>query len=845
MNTRILISLLFTCLCLIWIGCEDDKEIFFDELKVEEEELDAVHANMRDKPYPREGQLLYINPCPLIVPRELRPSGGFLEFELSQDMNFPEEGTFRSGKKSWNMYNVHKELAVGDWYWRYRSIDNADKVTSWSETIKFTITGDEEKFVTPEWSVFKERIPQGYPRTQCFLDDYLPVDVAKAKTHPEYGEVEKKANEAMKYQMPGGNPYASSPTGHVKNLMNAYVLLQEEKYQDKMLEIARNLIAYPVSDKELLNGGNFSGSDRADMMSILYDYCYEKLDESEKSAIEDVLVRLTGYYFDNYKGYLENRIFDNHVWQVVLQRITQGAFTICQKYPEVMKNLEYAYEVWTARAPNTGFNRDGAWINGGGYFGVNVYTLFYMPMLFSYVTDFDFLQHPWYKNAGKALVYAWLPGTNETSFGDQVGEYGYAENGKAQMEFADFLARELKDPYASWYVNSETLRHRNATKMRLYRIVKADVAYGEKLGEFENYVWHQDIGSGIAFSDMLHPEKNMALAFRSSPFGSGSHTLADQNSFKLLYKGDYVYRNAGYYTSFGDGHTLLQYRHTRGHNTIMINNIGQAFTTQSYGNITRGLNGDNLAYFLGDASNAYHEFSDYWDGNITGNGFAQTPEYGFGENPLNKYKRHIFMLRPNKVVIYDDLGADEPATWQWLLHSDKEFQIAGNKVTTHYSSSNRGDFVSVAQIFSNHTPIITKTNEWFMNIEPVEDGHGYPKQWHLTANFEATATNRILTVIQLNDQGESEENVWRANNNFVIGDWSIEAEMDGNKPAAISITNETIGTVFSYGNQAPVIEGAAYQRKQENSSVLYDQVKGVMRIQEISDRPLYVTRTVK
>lgn len=848
MNTRILINLLFTCLCLIWIGCEDDKEIFFDELKVEEEGVDMVHPKTRDKPYPREGQLLYINPCPLIVPQELRPSGGFLEFELSQDESFPEGSTFRSEKKKWNIYNVHRELAVGDWYWRYRVIDNVGKVTSWSETIKFTITGNEEKFVTPEWAVFKERIPQGYPRTYCFLDDYLPVNITEVSKHSEYEILIKAANNSLTYQFPEGNPYVSAASEPVKNLMSGYLLTQDEKYRDKMLEMARYLATYSATDKELADGGNWDAPGKTDLVSILYDYCQHELTESEKTTLEDAIVRLTDIYFRNYKGGLENILWDNHVWQITLRGITQGVFTICQKSPKAMENLEYAYELWCGRAPNTGFNRDGDWINGGGYFGVNVYTLFYMPMLFSHVSGFDFLQHPWYKNAGKGLVYAWLPGTCETSFGDQVGEYGFASSGKAQAEFADFLAREIKDPYAAWYAETmppTTWQHANTNKMRLYRIVAAAEGYGTEQASFENYVWHQDIGTGVAFSDMLHPEQNAGIAFRSSPFGSGSHTLADQNSFKLLYKGYYVYQNAGYYTSFGDGHTLLQYRHTRGHNTIMINNIGQPFTTRAYGSITRGLNGENLAYFLGDASNAYGaSCDDNWVGSLQSNGFDQAPEYGFGENPLNKYKRHIFLLRPDKVIIYDDLGADEPATWQWLLHSTSEFKIAGNKVTNYFSKE-RGDFVSVAQIFSNHTPVITKTNEWFMNIEPVEDGHGYPKQWHLTANFEASATNRILTVIQLVDQGKNEENVWRANNNFVVGDWSIEAEMDGNKPAGITITNEKNGTVFSYGNQAPVIEGTAYQREQENSSVLYDKVKGVMEVQEISDRPLYVTRIAK
>ena len=701
--------------------------------------------------------------------------------------------------------------------------------------------------MTPGWSVFKENIPAGHPRTQCYLDEYLTEEnIAKAKNHAEYSRITIDGESALDYKSPEGNPYESLSSGTVKALVNAYILDPGNavSYKNKMLETLRALLAYNVTDSELTAGGNFSGSDRASALSTLYDYCYDELTETERATAEDVIQRVTSYYFNQYKGGFECMLWDNHVWQVVLQRITQAVFAICDKSEVAMENLEYAYEVWTARAPNSGFNRDGAWINGGGYFGVNIYTLFYMPMLFSEVTDSDFLQHPWYRNAGKALVYAWLPGTCETSFGDQCGEYGYSENGKAQMEFADFIAREVQDPHAAWYVNEmrPTLQHHNATNLRLYRILADGVAYTGQQPDLENYVWHQDIGSGIAFSDMEHPESNLGLAFRSSPFGSGSHTLADQNSFKILYKGDYVYRNAGYYTSFADGHTLLQYRHTRGHNTIMINNIGQAFTTQSYGEISQGLNGDNLAYFLGDASNAYYPFSDYWDDRM-GN-YAQTPEYGFGENPLNKYKRHIFMLRPDKVLIYDDLGADEPATWQWMLHSDNEFQIEGDRIVSHFSpKSGRGDFVSVAEIFSDYPHAVTKTNEWFMHIEPVEDGKTYSKQWHLTADFEATATNRILTVIQLNDSESAIEDVWRVGNEFKVGNWRITAEMDGDKPACISVVNETTGTYFNYGGETPVVNGEHYVRQQEGSSVLYDKVKGNPQMQEVGDRPLYVTKS--
>ncbi|WP_244436819.1 heparinase II/III domain-containing protein [Bacteroides reticulotermitis] len=246
---------------------------------------------------------------------------------------------------------------------------------------------------------------------------------------------------------------------------------------------------------------------------------------------------------------------------------------------------------------------------------------------------------------------------------------------------------------------------------------------------------------------MTERSSNMSLSFRSSPFGSGSHTLADQNSFKLLYKGVYVYMNAGYYQNFSDKHNLLQYRHTRGHNTMLVNGIGQPYTTKAYGNVERGLNSENLAYFLGNASNAYCGISEYplWLSAFEAAGITQTPVYGFGNTPLNNYKRHIFMLRPNIVVIYDDLGADEAVTWQWLLHSPVEFHIAGNKVTTTYPD--KGGFTSVAQIFSEQAPTIETTNQWFPGGEPTVNPT-VDKQWHLTANFGPSMRNKILTIIQ-------------------------------------------------------------------------------------------------
>lgn len=61
MNTKFLYRILFASLCLLMTGCNDDNEIFFEDL-TGNEALERVHPNERDKPYPREEHELYLNP---------------------------------------------------------------------------------------------------------------------------------------------------------------------------------------------------------------------------------------------------------------------------------------------------------------------------------------------------------------------------------------------------------------------------------------------------------------------------------------------------------------------------------------------------------------------------------------------------------------------------------------------------------------------------------------------------------------------------------------------------------------------------------------------------------------
>ena len=321
----------------------------------------------------------------------------------------------------------------------------------------------------------------------------------------------------------------------------------------------------------------------------------------------------------------------------------------------------------------------------------------------------------------------------------------------------------------------------------------------------------------------------MAIGFRSSTFASGSHTVANQNCFNLLYKGVDVYRSSGYYQNFSDAHNLMSYRHTRAHNTILVNGIGQPYSLKGYGNITRAMGGDHISYCLGDASHAYSGISDdpMWVSAFATAGITQIPENGFGKTPLTKYLRHLVVLHPHTLVIYDELEASEAVRWDWLLHSPTRFTIEKNTTATENSSKG---FKTTVHQFSDSPFEFSQTDRFV--VPPATPA---PDQWHLTATYTPCAQNRILTIIQITPDSEQAPAIVRTGDGFQCGDWNIQAVLSPTQPSELIVTNRTNSTIFSYSPDNPLIDGSVYLRKSPRSSLLYDESNGRYGVTEQTD----------
>ena len=763
-------------------------------------ESKGVFEKILSEPYPQSSDKPYINPASLKVPSDMMVSD-MLQFELSMDRDFEDSTTIISKPVAWNIFNPHCRLAEGTWYWRVRPVSEEGDHMEWSATYSFDITGDIPVFVTPSYDVFLKNIPQDSPRLYCFLEGGLSEARKVMREHPEFEAMIADSRAALATDYRNDTlPFRriTQMYDHNNNLYTAYRMLERDIYADKMVQNIRCLLSVEPDMSVIRN--DFKAGELMYTLANAYETCSDRFTPEELRKIEGLMLLVLDSHAPRIYENEVDMFFDNHFWQFTFRHMLQGSLVLYDKYPEAAEYLEFSYELWTSKSPAGGFNRDGNWHNGTCYFSANAVSLAYVAKLFSYLTETDFLQHPWYRNSGIGVAYSWLPGSMSAGFGDGHEQMN-PKPLRIRSAYADFIARELGDPYAAWY-SSLNDRYTGESETRFYRMAcgNARPACTALPEDAPDAVLFEDSGEFLANSDIHDLNDNLALSFRSSVFGSGSHTHSNQNAFNLHFRGVPVYRSVGHYMNFSDKHNLLAYRNTRAHNTVMADGIGQPFTMRAYGRILHSVIEKDFAYALGDASNAYCGIGKdpMWEEKMADSGVEQTPENGFGETPVTKFYRHIAMLGDDKVLIYDELEASKPVSWDWLLHSPVRFDINGNVLLTE---NGKKKFHAMTELFGSCGFEISQTSEyaWPVNEKGAQRGEDFSKEWSLTAKTDSVKKTRVLAIIQVKDGKVEFDPVEKTGaDSFKCGGWTIHAEMDAGKPALLKISNPGSNVDFIY-----------------------------------------------
>lgn len=697
----------------------------------------------------------------------------------SQDVSF-KKGTTEVETR-WPFYNPEKPLPAGVWYWQFGYMENGQ--TEWATVQQLTIEDNPDKFSPPSLKMALGNLPKTHPRVWVMKDewkDFMKQSTSAAERQWYLEFADKVLKTPMKRVEDIDISKAAELDNEVKRkslitresrriidqeeknteaLIRSYLLTQDKRYAD---EAIKRVITMADWNKSKKVAGDFNTATLLSLCSMAYDSFYDLLTAGQKQDLLDAIKEKGTEMYNHYNNHLENHIADNHVWQMTLRILTMAAFSVYGELPEADTWVDYCYNVWLARFP--GLNKDGGWHNGDSYFTVNTRTLIEVPYFFSKLTGYDFFSDPWYQGNIMYTIFQQPPFSK--SGGNGSGHQNVHRPNSIRIGYLDALARLTGNTYAADFV-------RRTLKAQPDYLKKALLAKPGDLAWFRLQC-HKPLpeGAGLTALPMgyVFPETGLAsfitnwdrvggnamLSFRSSPYGSTSHALANQNAFNTFYGGSSLFYSSGHHIEFTDDHSVYCHRATRAHNSILVNGMGQRMGTEGYGWIPRYYVGEKLGYVLGDASNAYGKvISPLWIKRFEQSGIKTTPEYGWDENHLKTFRRHIVELGTSGLVfIYDELEANEPVTWSYLLHTVINPMTVDdtNSNYVHIQATNKGG-ASDAYLFSSGKLTTETTDKFFhpaVNWLRADDKGNFPplaNHWHFTATSDKQQVYRFATII--------------------------------------------------------------------------------------------------
>jgi len=814
---------------IISLGCNSNSKQA--EVSHDSDLLDVVHPRYLDYPRPSAGMEVKMNPPVLSWPAAKGKEISY-EVRLSVEKDFSDpEKILAITDTPWAMFNPHQQLERGTWYWQYRKIG-----AEWSDIQYFMVGESAVPMVSPSPKLFLQALPEDHPRVLATTSDLailrnleptndsrsilteaekaLFLDIPK-ENHGVPKRVGEDEEQERKLRLDASLRLGNVVYNTVLPLCEGYVLTGKEEYANKAIQVALEIATWDPSG---VSGINDFGDARCMLaMALVYDTFNDKLGADQKSTLLQSITFRASRFYSHWINNIEVRVLSGHVWQHILHYFFQTSLAVIGDEPKAEAWLAYAYELFLARAPVLG-GMDGGWAEGVSYFRMNMETLIDIPLYIKKFTGFDFINtHPWYRHQVDWMIYHMPPGSAPDGFADNTEEMDLP--GPEYRAFALELAKLTGDPKAAWYANAcleyDKTDLSEKSMLRWVRLTKTrdlDIPDPMDIPELPMGRSFKDIGVVAMHSEIAHTSENLMVAMRSSPFGSYGHMLSDQNVFNILYGGKKLFYRTGYKVAMKDPHRIGWYQHTKSQNGLMVDGQGQPYSTESFGWISRFLQGDDLAYAKGDASNAYRSLE-------TGEDYS-----------VLKNHRHLVLLKPDVILIYDDLAAKKDVEWNWLIHSLSEMVIDRENQTfsvAHEDAKGLGRLWASERLFLNlsDTFDVAAVN-W--RGSKMKDGSlkSYSdEQYHLKAsNSKKNAQMRFFAVIQVGKEvidadlmaGMEKEGVLEVH----VGNWTIRANLTSDLEPGIQVRNMETKTVFESHGKPIHLGNASFEGKWQGSARL-------------------------
>jgi hypothetical protein len=798
----------------------------------------------------------------------------YFRLARSETMQAP---VFESGARRWSFYSPYRTLEPGTWYWQCgEASQSTPTAITWSKVFSFSISGREVVRKTPPYAVLEDGLRRnGHPRIECRSADVghlLPEDPVLAR------DLLRLAEQALQAKLPATFMDFSKwddPTvrksGTTKNQKASYIL--DDFEQNKLMPVVRGFLL--TGDRRYLDealaastmlirgyaelkANNLEAGFVTDIydrsINSLYDSLHGHLPAGKRAELQAAVATAGRASFETLLDAYEHIPYNEHRWQSFIRAAILKAMSLVGEEPAASEWMQYLYDLWNYKVPGAGRN-DGGWFTGTGYFNASCQTLFVVPFLLSQHTGADFFDHPWYRNVGRFACYSTPPDHPSEGFGDKAGAY------EATPVYD--LVRNLRylDPANPWnhrYVlslakiagRSERTSAYLQSSTKWYELLlrrqhpAAAAALPTTYGKVtEQAAFFPDTGYVAMFTDLDDLESNAMVNFRSCPFGQNGHAHAAQNAFNLSWRGEKLFYRTGYYTSSNDPFSVPNYKHSRAHNTILADGIGTSMAHSGYGWMPRFLNGQRIAYCLGDASNAFTgEYGPYGE-MLESRGIAVSRENGYGNPGVTRFRRHLVFLRPHTLLVYDELAAKSPVAWTFRLNAvDPITKVSDDSVAVRAASA-----TATAKVYTLTGTQSLVTDQFFggpavdfqRKLSTTKD------EWHADITTATkTARERLLTVVRINP-GETDPTkplgiVARTEGGMLtltIDEWTISAELDPAKPSLLIVSDDKSSALLT-GTAAESLSfaGQVFRPQQEGMTLLVEKSRGSPIVQQTGDR---------
>jgi aldose 1-epimerase len=645
-------------------------------------------------------------------------------------------------------------LPAGDYSWTVAALDTDGRLLAVRGPRRFTIAEQAigQPWVAPEQLL--RRVPREHPRllfpraelseiretlrtTRREAFESLRREAErgldmKPPPEPDYDKIEDKAQRRLAY-MASFSEMRRYHLGAMQHLALMYVLTGERKYGEAAKAL---LLGAAEWDPEGISSvmaphGDEVGLGLVKSEALTYDWIHDLLDDQQRGRAEAMLAARA----DQMLRRLQRRDFlsrpesshDGRLPGYLLEHAIALA-----EHPRAPVWLDYGLKSILTVFPHWA-GRDGGWAEGISY-GMAYNTIFITPLeSLRTATGMDVWQRPFYRKLPSFFFYNVSPVGEIMGFGDSYDGSAMRRSGSLRG-LIQFHAERTGDPALRWWVG--LLRTPDGDKPSLPAlpglILPQSVEPAAPTDLSPDAVF-RGVGWAVLHSDLAHPETDLMVAFKSSPFGGVSHSYADQNCFSVLKGGHALARPGG--TRYPQHGTPFHTRYTQqtiAQNGILVDGQGQINrSAQANGRIADFQSTPHLGYVCGDAAAAYGD-------------------------RLSRFRRHVVLIRPSLICVVDDLESDQPAQFQWLMHAPEKLQL--DEQAQSFISRRGGAQMKVCLL----TPAgfdFTQTDQW-----PLAPKTGYPtarkpepeKLWHFTAaTRHRSATRRIAAIMSVTDQGES------------------------------------------------------------------------------------------